>query len=175
MTKTEQAWTMPVAVADIPDGGSHYELSADAAAREQVAKLAGLRALPSLDASFDLVRRGDGVAVRGEVKATVGQTCVVTLEPIENKVQEAVDLVFAPTGDEAAADAAPAKRKKGDPPEPLENGMIDLGAVATEFLMLGLDPYPRKPGAEFARPGQDENDGGHPFAGLAALKKQPKQ
>ena len=27
---------------------------------------------------------------------------------------------------------------------------IDLGALATEFLMLGIDPYPRKAGAEFA-------------------------
>jgi uncharacterized metal-binding protein YceD (DUF177 family) len=175
MTKAEQAWTMPVAVADIPDNGSHYELSADAAAREQVARLAGLHALPSLEASFDLVRRGDGVAVRGEVRATVGQTCVVTLEPIDNKVQEAVDLVFAPTDDAAPADAPPAKRKKGDPPEPLENGLIDLGALATEFLILGLDPYPRKAGAEFARTGQDKTEGSHPFAGLAALKKQPKQ
>jgi uncharacterized metal-binding protein YceD (DUF177 family) len=175
MTNVAQAWTMPVAVADVADGGSHYELSADSAARESVAKIAGLRALPSFEASFDLVRRGDGVAVRGEVRAAVEQTCVVTLEPIENKVQETVDLVFAPTDNETSVDAAPAKQKKGDPPEPLENGMIDLGALATEFLILGLDPYPRKAGTEFARIGQDRNEGSHPFAGLAALKKQPKQ
>ena len=36
-----------------------------------------------------------------------------------------------------------------DPPEPIVNGAIDLGALAAEFLMLGLDPYPRKPGAVF--------------------------
>ena len=27
---------------------------------------------------------------------------------------------------------------------------VDLGAIATEFLILGIDPYPRKAGAEFA-------------------------
>jgi len=48
----------------------------------------------------------------------------------------------------------------------------DLGAVATEFLMLGIDPYPRKPWAEFAAPKVD-SDGAHPFAALAALKKDP--
>ena len=48
--------------------------------------------------------------------------------------------------------------------------MIDLGAVATEFLILGIDPYPRKPGAVFEAPAAGEG-GGHPFAALAALKK----
>ena len=33
-----------------------------------------------------------------------------------------------------------------DSPEPLVGGAVDLGAVATEFLVLGIDPYPRKPG-----------------------------
>ncbi|MGZ3360151.1 MAG: YceD family protein, partial [Xanthobacteraceae bacterium] len=57
-----------------------------------------------------------------------------------------------------------------DAPEPLVGGMIDLGAIATEFLILGLDPYPRKPDAVFeAPPGGDE--AAHPFAALAELKK----
>ena len=48
--------------------------------------------------------------------------------------------------------------------------MVDLGAVATEFLLLGIDPYPRKPGAVFdAPPAGDPSS--HPFAALAALKK----
>ena len=57
-----------------------------------------------------------------------------------------------------------------DPPEAIRDGVIDLGAVATEFLLLGLDPYPRKPGAVFdAPPAGDPKS--HPFAALAALKK----
>ena len=32
------------------------------------------------------------------------------------------------------------------------DGKIDLGALAAEFFALGLDPYPRKPGAEFVAP-----------------------
>jgi hypothetical protein len=57
-----------------------------------------------------------------------------------------------------------------EPPEPLIGGAIDLGAIAAEFLMLGIDPYPRKPGAEFAAPAR-ETDSERPFAALAALKK----
>ena len=165
----ERPWTVPVAVAEIPDGGSHYDLTADATARESIVRLAGLRSLPRLEASFDLARRGDGVAVRGEVRAQVGQTCVVTLEPIESGVQETVDLVFAPAEGEAETGSP---RRKGDPPEPLENGVVDLGAVAAEFLILGIDPYPRKPGAEFER-AETQEEAQHPFAALAALKKKP--
>jgi hypothetical protein len=39
----------------------------------------------------------------------------------------------------------------------------------TEFLILGLDPYPRKPGVVFQPPHDDKPDPG-PFAGLAKLK-----
>jgi hypothetical protein len=100
---------------------------------------------------------------------------VVTLEPIENAIEEAVDLDFAPTAD--GAEAAPKKARKrapsnDEPPEPLLDGMLDLGALATEFLILGIDPYPRKPGAQFAAP-KAEDAGEHPFAVLEALKKRP--
>ena len=39
-----------------------------------------------------------------------------------------------------------------DTPDPLVGGAIDLGAIASEFLTLGIDPYPRSPGASFSEP-----------------------
>jgi uncharacterized metal-binding protein YceD (DUF177 family) len=175
MEKPTTAWSVPITVAEISEEGAHYELSADAEARAAIAEAAGLRDLPKLDAVFDLHRLGESVKVRGEVSAKVGQTCVVTLEPIENDVRETVDLVFAPpakvSGDED--DESPRRREKGEPPEPLEAGVVDLGAVAAEFLILGLDPYPRKPGAKFDQPKDRGEGSAHPFTGLAALKKQP--
>ena len=48
-------------------------------------------------ASFDLTPKSGGrVHVAGRVRARVGQTCVVTLDPIENDIDEAIDLIFAP-------------------------------------------------------------------------------
>jgi hypothetical protein len=53
----------------------------------------------------------------------------------------------------------------------LTGGMVDLGALATEFLILGIDPYPRKADAVFA--GSSAGEGpANPFAALAALKKK---
>jgi hypothetical protein len=162
MKKTEPAWTVPVALDDVPDDGRHMVIEAPAAVRAEIAKLAGLRDLPAFSAAFDLARKGSGLHVSGLVKATVGQTCVVTLEPIESSVEEPVDLLFASATAEIGHD-------DGEPPEPLINGRIDLGALATEFLLLGIDPYPRKAGAEFAPP-KVEDGGEHPFAALAPLK-----
>lgn len=168
-----RVWTVPVAVKDLPDTGLHIEIEAPAAIRakmvELVAKLAGVRDLAQLSAVFDLTREGAGVRVAGQMSARVGQTCVVTLEPIESVVQEAIDLHFAP----ASADTVqPGPDSEGaELAEPLVDGKVDLGAIATESLILGIDPYPRKPGAEFSPP-RVADDGGHPFDALAALKKR---
>ena len=166
-------WSVPVAVRDIPETGRHFDLMADESTRAAVANAIGLRALPRLAASLDVSRQGrDGLHVIGRVSATVGQTCVVTLEPIENEIDEAVELAFAPAAAPAASDEDDGHSRvvDEDAPEPLVGGVVDLGRVATEFLSLAIDPYPRKAGVEFAAPAV-EDDTPHPFAALAALKK----
>lgn len=159
-------WSVPVQLAEVPEGGLHLELEAPAEVRARIAELAGLRSLPKLNASFDVSRRGAGLHVSGHVRGNVGQTCVVTLDPIENTVDEKVDLLFLPGVPEPQAEGEADKNL----PEPLVDDRIDLGAIATEFLVLGIDPYPRKPGVTFEPPKTDTN-GVHPFAALAALKK----
>jgi hypothetical protein len=165
-------WQVPVAAADIPDTGQHFDLVPDAGVRAAVARLAGVRDLPRLQASFDVKRHGaGGLRVAGTVSATVGQNCVVTLEPLTNEVEEAVDLVFAPQQAPAQeeGESEPREPKWGDP-EPLIGGTVDLGALAVEFLILGIDPYPRKPDAVFDPPQSRTAEEG-PFAALAKLSK----
>jgi uncharacterized metal-binding protein YceD (DUF177 family) len=167
-------WRVPVAVEDVAEQGEHFDLAADADTRAAVARVAGLRDLPRLEAVFDVTRHGQGgLRVAGRVSATVGQSCVVTLEPIANQVSEYVDLVFLPPAAVPAGDQAGAREPSADEAESLRDGSIDLGALATEFLILGLDAYPRKPGATFRPPVEAEPDEG-PFAALAALKKDGK-
>jgi uncharacterized metal-binding protein YceD (DUF177 family) len=172
-----QPWSRPVVVADVPDRGEHIEITADEETRTGIAKVANLRSLPRLSASFDVMRSGaEGLRVTGKISATVGQNCVVTLEPIENEVEESFEVTFAPAQDIVAVDEedkdAPASAAMSDQaPEPITGGAIDLGALATEHLLLGIDPYPRKPGVVFEPPAVEEDPATHPFAALAALKK----
>jgi hypothetical protein len=168
-------WQVPVALDDVPEEGRHFDLAADADTRAAVARMAGLRDLPRLEASFDLTRSGrTGLHVAGRVSATAGQICVVTLEPLANEVTEDIDLLFEPPPATlpAKADGAAvvAEGNLDGETEPLVDGKVDLGALATEFLILGLDPYPRKPGAIFQPPADTGPDEG-PFAALGALKK----
>ena len=88
MEKNQNPWTFPVAVDDIPETGLHIEIDAPEAVRAELRALAGLRELRRLSAVFDLERRGAGVRVNGQVRARIGQTCVVTLEPVESDLEE---------------------------------------------------------------------------------------
>jgi uncharacterized metal-binding protein YceD (DUF177 family) len=174
VSKEIMPWRATVAVTDIRDHGLHRDIEAGDAERQAIATMAGLRELSRLTASLDLSHAGGGqVRVVGHVRATVGQTCVVTLEPLTSEVQEDIDVMFSPDAP-VAAEASQAHDDDdtpvADPPEPIVGGEIDLGALAAEFLILGLDPYPRKPGVVFEPLIQPADPADHPFAALAALK-----
>jgi uncharacterized metal-binding protein YceD (DUF177 family) len=168
MTKSAQRWHVPVRLESVPETGLHLDLVADAEVRAGLAAVAGVRDLPRIEAAIDLVRRGNRLRATGRVSATVAQTCVVTLEPLENRVDEPIDVVFAPPAAADPADWSEA-RDTDEPPEPLVDGSADVGAIAAEFLLLGIDPYPRKPDAAFSAP-VEPSAGAGPFAVLARLK-----
>jgi len=173
----EQPWSVPVRISEIPQEGRSYRLEADERIRAAVASAAGVTAVPQLHADFTLTRRGrDGLRVSGQVTALVEQTCVVSLEPMESGVSESVELAFTADGERAPPSLAvdvSASLDAADPPEPLENGSVDLGRIAVEFLVLGIDPYPRKADAHFEAPANasEEDAAAHPFAALQRLKK----
>ncbi len=168
-----------MAVDTIPATGQRLELVADAETRTRLARLAGILDVIELKAEFLIHKRaGDRVEATGRLHGRVRQSCVVTLEPVELPVDEPIEVAFA---EAIAAGGAPAEPSVAagqaddgeapDAPEPIVNGRIDLGAVAAEFLVLGIDPYPRKPGAVFAPHASVQDPSDHPFAALGALKK----
>jgi hypothetical protein len=171
----ERPWSVTVRLDEIAEIGRHVELEASADIRAAMAKPAGVEAVERLVASFDLTLRGrDGLHVAGEVSATVRQNCVATLESFLNEINEEIDVDFAPAG-ETVPHAVNAddemESSSADEPEPLIGNNVDLGLLATEFLILGVDRYPRKPGVSFEAPQQDDA-AGHPFAGLQAWNKK---
>jgi hypothetical protein len=180
MTDKADPWSVPLAVAQVPDTGLHRDIEARPAARAAMAELAGLREILSASASLDVTPKGGGrFQVAGRVQARIGQTCVVTLDPIENDIDEAIDLIFAPAEQipelsDLIDDAAESSEAIPDPPEPIENGFIDLGRLATDALFLGIDPYPRRPDAVFEPPVVAADPQDHPFAALKALQPDAK-
>jgi uncharacterized metal-binding protein YceD (DUF177 family) len=180
MTGHADSWSVPIAVEQIPDTGLHRDLEATRAARDAMAEVGGLREILSASASIDVTPNSGGrFHVTGRVRARIGQTCVVTLDPIENDIDEPIDLIFAPPEQipdlaDLVDDAAESEAEIPDPPEPIENGVIDLGRLATDALFLAIDPYPRKPDAVFEPLVAAVDPEDHPFAALKALKPDAK-
>jgi len=121
----------------------------------------------------------DRFRLTGELSAELVQLCVVTLDPVAERLREAVSLECWPQDQiEALAREAKAIGPEAlpeDPPVPIMDGRIDLGALAAEIFASAINPYPRKDAAEFdwqdpklAEPGRPDS----PFAGLAKLKSK---
>ncbi|MHA7773401.1 YceD family protein [Roseibium sp. M-1] len=149
----------------------------------------GLDAISKLTARFTLKPyRKEGLRVVGPLKAEITQTCVVSLEPFDSRLEIEVDRTFEP------ASSRPRKIRdlnddgeieidleSLDPPDVILDGVLDLGAVICEEMALSLDPFPRRPGVEFesaeddALPEPEEPETKpSPFAALKALKNQPE-
>ena len=169
-------WRVPIAIEHVPDTGVERNIVADAGQLTAIADVGGLRAVHSARATFMLQPMHDGhVKVTGRVTAKIGQVCVVTLDDMDSDLDEEIEIVFAPpskippmasTIDDSAGDDT----EIPDPPEPIEDGVIDIGRVATDALFLAVDPYPRKAGAVLDLPAVEEDPEEHPFAALKALK-----
>jgi hypothetical protein len=56
-------------------------------------------------------------------------------------------------------------------PEEIDSLHLDLAAPALEEFTLSLDPYPRRPGVEFAAETPDSDRPESPFAVLKGLKQ----
>ncbi len=171
-TEQDPAWSHPLAVSDLPPEGVVLKLVPSEDERAALARYVDVLALPALVADVKVTPDGKGgVTVEGDLVATVRQNCVVSLDPFDNPVNERVALQLVP---ESAVSAARDESEQ-DPADVIKNGVIDLGALIAEFLVLGIDPYPRRPGAVFAPPAAAQGDeASTPFAALAKLKQKDR-
>jgi hypothetical protein len=186
-------FSRPLRVEEVPNEGLDVTVSATDAERRVIASEDGLEALTKLEGALHVAPwRNGGFAVTGEMRARITQICVVTLDPFDSEIVEPIDVKFAPAlagvtatatrtaagrrtrGRTAEAAEAPApifEFKAEDRPDPIVDGQIDLGTLVAEFLALGLDPYPRKPGVKFEEAPPLDDTGESPFAKLEVLKE----
>ncbi|HEV7252544.1 MAG TPA: DUF177 domain-containing protein [Mesorhizobium sp.] len=158
---TRSPVSFPVHVARLPQKGMPVLIEANEKQREALAAAHGVLDVESYRADLQVRPwKRNGVEVTGRVTARIVQECVVTLEPVENAIDEPVEAVFLPEqsklgrlgfegGGEIMIDA-----HGPDSPETFSGDTVDVGALAEELFALAIDPYPRKPGA--ALPSADE-------------------
>ena len=168
-------FSLTVAVRDIGRKGRTVMLEADAGKRAALAKVLGIEAIERLagEFSFEMIS-GNSVHLRGRLEADLVQTCVISLEPVQQHVDELVSMTLLST---EIPDGRPDASTLVDPMDEddrdtYSSGRIDLGMIVSEQLSLHLDPYPRASGVEFEAAGNAEaEERDSPFAALERLKR----
>lgn len=172
----ESEFSRPFKLVDLADGGIEQHLEATAAERRGLAVWLGLAKLNLLEADVELTPwRRDGMRLHGRLRAEVEQICVVTLDPLQRIYEHAFERTFLPAQPVAMTSVAETviDIDADEPPDPVENGIVDLGVVLAEELALVIDPYPRKDGVSVDSEAVAETDTSvNPFARLIALKKR---
>lgn len=166
------SWGRKVRLRELGEPPMTLTLAAGDAERAGIARDLGLLGLPRLEADLRLRPWLDGAEVRGTLRATVTYECGVTLDPFNADIEAPLLVRLVPPGSANAVEPQgdlELDPDAEDPPDVLAGDEIDPSAIVVEHLALSLDPFPRKPGAEFEPPPAEAPDS--PFAALKALKR----
>ncbi|MEF2550079.1 DUF177 domain-containing protein [Aurantimonas sp. A2-1-M11] len=145
-----------IAAERLPRDGLEIRYEANAAERAALARHLEIVEVSELRADLTASRwRGEGVRVKGRLRAVVVQESVVTLDPLRQSIDEPFETSFVPEGSRLAPVLQTGENEihvdpEGeDPPETFRGPQIDVGPFLVEALSLALDPYPRESGASF--------------------------
>lgn len=177
----QQTFSYQVNVGHISANPVRVTLEADEKERVAMAERWGVLRVNSVRAELELNRwKRDGVRVKGHVKAVLEQNCVATMEPVAEKIDEPVEALFVPEGSKLARIDTDENGEMiisaegPDVPETFTGNTIDVGMVCEEFIVLAIDPYPRKEGAvvELVGNASPQDVVPSPFAELERWKKK---
>ena len=166
------------AVHDIPDSGVSAERRATPEELGAIARALEIVACSSLTATYPIKPTGGWhYRLFGELRASLQQACVVTLEPVDEEVNETFEIAFWPEAD--IPEPASGEIDLDDEPEiePIIAGQIEVGQVVFECLAGAINPFPRKADAALehvaASPrGRPDDKAENPFAVLARIKEK---
>lgn len=116
-----------------------------------IAERLGILSLESLKGVFSLkMLSADRVLVKGHIEAVLEQACVITSEPVYEKIDEDFLLRFIPQfqmpHDDDIFDLEALLEDEADD-VPHDGRMVDVKKALYEQLALCLNPYPRKEGS----------------------------
>lgn len=177
--KTE--WSYLVDVERLGDEPEIHTFEADDRQRTDIARRLAIASIEFAKASITLQRASGGIIhAMGTIEADVTQACVVSQAPVAGHIEDEFEGWFGDKGSAVSFAKARTERelKKGNmeaeimeesaDPEPIVGGKIDIGELATQYLSLALDSYPRAEGTgnEYLIEPPDNKEG-------AAVRKSP--
>ena len=162
---TGPEFSRPLRTATVPAAGLALRLEANAQECAAIAARLGLLALHGFVAELRLKpETAGGIRVEGDFSADLEQACVVSLEPVSQRVAESIALRIIPEGQTPTEDPDAIDEVE------TEHGLAELGEVLAQHLALALDPYPRLEGAELPVHGAADDAAGA-FGALARFRR----
>ncbi len=176
MIAPDSPWSIRIPLGDLRRGPVMLDLTPDESIERAIAQALKLVDLKGLSARVRLSPWLDGVELSGDWTAVVTQVCGVSLDPFDTELAGDFQVRCAPLGSPLLAppeSEVEIDLEADDPPDALEHDWVDVAAYVVEHLALEIDPFPRKPGAEFTPPPAETPPS--PFAVLARLQPAPKR
>ncbi len=173
-------FSRPLELGELEHGEVVRELGADAVELAALQTRYGVDEVRSASAQLTVSPQPQGaVKVTGVIRAEICQSCVVTLEPVQETLEETISVNYLPPGAEEPADSSESDLESEEEFEAFDGVCIDLGELTAQQIAAAIDPYPRKDGVTFGNQGQlrdnepEERD--NPFAVLQKLKDGENQ
>ncbi len=156
----EQEWSDFIEGEKIDTHGRELKIEASEEQCANLCKRLKVNNIEGLKADLTVKRKPSSavIHVMGRFQAIVNQTCVVSLEAFDTKIDEPLQGWFIDK--ESTVSFAEAKHEREvvkqqgeieitdekDDPESMVDGMIDLGELVVQHVSLALPPYPKKEG-----------------------------
>lgn len=170
MSQTPE-FSRPIPINTIGTGAAAQVVKANA---EECAALAArfeLQSIEALSAEANIRRDGAAIYAKGIARAQLTQSCVVTGNPVSNRIDAEFDLRFLPESPSAPDEEI---ELSADECETMaySGSAIDLGEAAAQTVALALDPFPRSENAEqvLRDAGVISEDEAGPFGALKGLR-----
>lgn len=156
---------------------TQFDLQPDTTMLDRIAAYLGLEYIDALRFKGQIQpRRKEDWRISGRLTASLAQACVVSLEPVPEKIDEDLLRDLTPLHLIEQTNVAEVEIGAEDDADVFQD-QIDIAAIALEELALALEPYPRAPDAALETktftekgiaPLRDSDV--KPFAKLAELK-----
>ncbi len=136
----------------LPAKGRELQVVADEEQRAWLAQVSKVSAVGRFSASLRVSGIKGGVQVTGRLLAEITQPCVVSLEPVHQRIDEPLERVFLPLsarkdpGEEEGVERF-VDLNEEELVDYYEGSELDLEDFLIEELGLAIDLYPRAPGA----------------------------
>jgi hypothetical protein len=174
MTMPDVPFEKRVELSSLSEAGMEIVLAPDDRERAAIAAWAEVAAIASFQATVTLKRLTPSrFSYAAILNAEIVQPCVVTLEPVTQKIDLAftrkLHLTHATRHRPELVELAPGAGDD-EAPEEIQSTRYDVAGPVLEEFSLAIDPYPRAPGVGYEPLPEERPES--PFAVLKQLQRK---